>query len=79
MSSPFICKGDNGRWQVNASSMGGDLIASSLTNLYYPPSNRGVGLVFSSFAINTGGRVANALVQEFILRKYTSNSKQNGD
>jgi hypothetical protein len=80
ISSPFICKGDNGHWQFNASSMGGDLISASLTNLYYPPSNRGVGLVFSSFAINTGGRVANALVQEFILRKYTSNAnKQKGD
>ena len=80
ISSPFICKGDNGRWQFNYSSIGGDLIASSLTNLYYPPSNRGPGLVFSNTLINTGGRVANALIQEFILKKYTSNAnKQTGD
>src|SRR5271156_6216722 len=74
ISSPFICRGDNGHHQVNFSSMGGDLIASSLANLYYPDSNRGPGLVFSTFAINSGARVANALVQEFILRKHTTNS-----
>jgi hypothetical protein len=75
LSSPFICKGDNGRWQFNYSSVGGDLISASLTNLYLPPSNRGPGLVFSSALINTGGRLANAVVQEFILRKYTTNAK----
>jgi hypothetical protein len=75
LSSPFICRGDNGRSQINVSSMGGDLIAASLTNIYYPPSNRGPGIVFSSFLINSGGRVANALVQEFILGKHTTNAK----
>jgi hypothetical protein len=76
ISAPFICRGDNGHQQINYSSMGGDLIASSLTNTYYPNSNRGPGIVFSSFFINTGGRMANALVQEFVLRKHTSNSNR---
>jgi hypothetical protein len=71
ISAPFICRGDNGKNEVNFSSMGGDLIASSLTNLYYPDSNRGPGIVFTSFFVNSGGRIANALVQEFLLRKYT--------
>jgi hypothetical protein len=75
LSSPFICRGDNGHPQFNASSMGGDLIAGSLTNVYYPPSNRGPGIVFSSFLVNTGGRMANAIIQEFILGKYTTNAK----
>ncbi|MEA2544451.1 MAG: hypothetical protein QOH35_5817, partial [Acidobacteriaceae bacterium] len=56
--------------------IGGNLIAGSLTNLYYPPSNRGPGLVFSATAINAGGRLANALVQEFVLRKYTTNANK---
>src|ERR1700744_1490612 len=33
ISSPFICKGDNGRRQFNYSSIGGDLIAASLSNI----------------------------------------------
>jgi carboxypeptidase family protein len=73
--SPFICKGDNGRWQFNYSSIGGDLASGSLSNLYYPESNRGPGLVFSNALIITGGRMANDLAQEFILRRFTSNIK----
>jgi len=74
IAGPFVAKGDNGRWQPNYSSIGGDLASASLANTYYPPANRGVGLVFSSALITTGGRVANTLAQEFILRKLTSKS-----
>ncbi len=76
LSAPFICKGDNGRNQINYSSMGGDLVASSLANLYYPESNRGPALVFNTLLINSGGRMANALIQEFFLRKLTSHSNK---
>jgi hypothetical protein len=76
MSYAIICKGDNGRSQFNYSGIGGNLIAGSLTNLYYPPSNRGPGLVFSSTLINAGGRLANALVLEFVLHKYTTNANK---
>jgi hypothetical protein len=76
MSYAIMCKGDNGRTQINYSGIGGNLIAGSLTNLYYPPSNRGPGLVFSSTAINAGGRLANALVQEFVLHKFTTNANK---
>ena len=76
MSYAFICKGDNGRPQFNYSGIGGNLISASLTNLYYPTSNRGPGLVFSSTLINIDGRLANGLVQEFILRKYTTNANK---
>jgi len=69
---------DGPAWSEHRSStgIGGNLIAGSLTNLYYPPTNRGPGLVFSSTLINAGGRVANALVQEFILHKYTTNANK---
>jgi Carboxypeptidase regulatory-like domain len=77
IASPFVCKGDNGREQFNLSSIGGDLIAASLQNIYYPPSNRGPGIVLSGAVIDTGGRIVNALVQEFILQKYTKNAKKN--
>lgn len=68
---PFIAKGDNGKWQPNYSSVGGDLATSAISNLYYPTSNRGAGLVFSSFAIATAERVAACLAQEFLLSRFT--------
>lgn len=72
---PFVCKGDNGRWQPNYSSMGGDLASAAISNTYYPQSNRGAGLVFGSFAISTGERVVSSLIQEFVLGKLTSKSR----
>src|SRR5271166_3476618 len=44
LASPFICRGDNGKPQVNFSSLGGNLAASALTDAYYPDSNRGARL-----------------------------------
>lgn len=60
---------------VHYSSIGGDLGSSALSNLYYPRSDRGAGLVFSNGLITTGGSIANALAQEFILHKITTRAK----
>jgi hypothetical protein len=69
--SAFIAKGDNGKWQPNYSSMGGDLASAGISNLYYPRSNRGVGLLFGNFAIATAQHVGTNLAEEFLLRRYT--------
>lgn len=75
MFHPFVCKGDNGNWQPNYSSLGGDLASSAISNLYYPSSNRGANLVFTNFAINTAERVASSLIQEFVLRPTHSRGR----
>jgi len=75
LSSPFVCKGDNGKWQPNYSSMGGDLASSAISNAYYPGSNRGAGLVFGNFAIGTAERMVAGLAQEFILARFTHKGK----
>jgi len=75
LSSPFVCRGDNGRLQANFSSVGGDLGSSALSNLYYPASNRGAGLVFQNLAISTGERMFASLMQEFVLPRLTRKAK----
>jgi hypothetical protein len=75
LSSPFICKGDNGKWEPNYSSVGGDLAAGAISNIYYPQSNRGAGIVLENALIITGGRMANGLLQEFILRRFTPSAR----
>jgi len=72
LASPFRCRGDNGNMEWNYSTIGGDLASSAISNAYYPQSNRGVGLVVSNVLIGTAERVTSDLVQEFILRKFTS-------
>jgi hypothetical protein len=71
MLSPFIARGDNGKWQPNYSSLGGDLASSAIANAYYPQSDRGAGLVFGQFAIGTAERIGASLAQEFLLGKFT--------
>ena len=76
LSNPFIARGDNGRREINISSMGGDLISSALANTYYPDSNRGPGLVFGGFALSTGERELSSVIQEFVLRRLTPAAKR---
>lgn len=78
MAAPFVCRGDNGKNEVNFSSMGGDLISGSISNAYYPESNRGASLVFEGFALSTGERVVSTVIQEFLLKKLTPSAK-NGE
>ena len=75
IANPFICKGDDGRREINYSSIGGDLASSAISNAYYPSSNRGAGLMFENVLIDTGERTVSSLVQEFILHKFTSGAR----
>jgi hypothetical protein len=75
ISRTLICKGDNGQWQPNYSTIGGDLAAAGIANAYYPHSDRGVGRVFSTALINTGERALANFAQEFILHGVTSKGK----
>ncbi len=70
--SPLICRGDNGRAEINFSSIGGDLSSASIAEIYYPPSSRGAGTVFEDAAVVSVGRIANAFLQEFVLSRFTS-------
>ena len=73
----IICKGDNGRWQPNYSSVLGSLAAGGLSNLYYPAANRnGIGLTFQNTAIGLGGSAIGGVVQEFLLHKVTTHSHE---
>src|ERR1051325_8839228 len=75
LSSPFVCRGDNGKLQPNYSSLGGDISSAALSNLYYPASNRGAGLVFSNFFLTTGERMLSSVMQEFVIARITSRPK----
>ena len=72
LSSPFVTRADDGHRMINYSSIGGDLASGAVANAYYPEQDRGPGLVFGSALIGAGGRMADAVFQEFLLRKFTS-------
>jgi len=76
ISSPFVIQGDNGRRQFNFSGIGGNLVSGAIANAYYPDKDRGVNLVVRSALIGAGGRMVNAVAQEFLLKKFTSRHKK---
>ncbi|MGH9537475.1 MAG: carboxypeptidase-like regulatory domain-containing protein, partial [Terriglobales bacterium] len=78
IAGSVVCKGDNGKWQPNYSSILGNLAAGGISNLYYPAQDRnGVGLTFQSGAIGIGATAGANLIQEFLIRKLTPSVANN--
>jgi hypothetical protein len=75
LAAAVICRGDNGKWQPNYSSVFGDLASGALSNLYYPASSRtGAALTFENGLIDIASDAAGNLVQEFLLKHLTPHS-----
>ena len=60
---------------MNYSSILGDLSASALATTYLPPPDNRTSDVFSNAAVTTAGRIANAILQEFVFSRYTTRGK----
>jgi Carboxypeptidase regulatory-like domain len=71
LASPFICKGDNGKWQPNYSYVVGNFAAAGIANFYYPASDRGAWLVAETALVRLGENAIASVFQEFIVRKLT--------
>jgi len=72
LASPFICKGDNMRWQPNYSNVGGVFASAGISYLYYPKSDRnGAGLIVQNSMIRLGEIAFEGVLQEFVIRRLT--------
>jgi hypothetical protein len=71
IANSVICKGDNQRWQPNYSAILGGLASGGISNLYYPPKDRGAALVFENTLIGTGETAVFNVLQEFVLKRFT--------
>ena len=58
-------RGDNGKWQPNYSNVAGNLIGGGISNLYYPSSDRGIGLTFERGFTVTAEGAFGSLAYEF--------------
>jgi hypothetical protein len=72
LAMSVVCKGDNHRWQPDYSGIGGGIMASALSNAYYPAANRnGAGLIFANAAIGIGASGLQNIIQQFVVRRLT--------
>jgi len=79
LANSVICKGDNGHWQPNYSSIAGNLAAGGISNLYYPANDRnGIGTVVTTALIRLGETAVANIFQEFVAPKMTPNLTSRG-
>ncbi|MGH9616657.1 MAG: carboxypeptidase-like regulatory domain-containing protein [Acidobacteriaceae bacterium] len=71
LSTVFICRGDNGRWQPNYSNVLGTVASAGISNAYYPSNDRGLQLTIDNSLIDLALGGATALLQEFVLRSMS--------
>ncbi len=65
MSTTVRARSDDGRWVPNYSNVLGNVAAGGIANLYYPASDRGVGLTFQRALTVTAEGVIGAFLVEF--------------
>jgi len=72
ISEAFLCRGDNGKQQVNYSYILGDFLTAGLSNAYRADVDRSASLTLSNAFIILAGHVANDVVREFLLKRMTT-------
>jgi hypothetical protein len=72
LSAAAIARGDDRHWKPNYSNVLGNLSAAAISNLYYPPADRGASLVAFNAASGIGADAAANLIREFVLKRFTS-------
>ncbi len=81
-ATSFICKHDNtGKWEPNYSNVAGNIVSGAISNLYYPPSNSGIGQTFSNGMLVTAEGTIAAVFDEFwpdLSRKFLHRDPTHG-
>lgn len=81
LSTSVRCKNDRGKWVPNYSDVLGELAACGISNLYYPSTDRGVGLTFQRALTQSAEGAVGAVFFEFwpdISRKFMHNPLSKG-
>jgi hypothetical protein len=74
LASILVARGEDGHLEPNYSSFGGDFAAAAVSNLYYPRSSRGMGIVLDGFATNMAIHSAVRLLDEFVFHPQRASS-----
>ncbi|MDR3774130.1 MAG: carboxypeptidase-like regulatory domain-containing protein [Terracidiphilus sp.] len=72
IANSVMCRGDNGKWQVDYSAIVGGLASAGISNAYYPEEAReGAGPMFENMVVGFGSSAMQNLFQEFLIRRLT--------
>jgi hypothetical protein len=76
MCAALITRSDKGRRQPNYSYVLGTFTAGGLSNLYYPPENRGALLTFTNGLADIAGEAGANLLREFVFSRFTNRAAE---
>lgn len=74
VKSSLLTKGDNGRWQPPYASVAGWIAAAEISEIYLPGERTQYTLIGRTLMFRFAGAVAINMLQEFLLKKLTSNT-----
>jgi hypothetical protein len=66
LSAAVRTKGDDGKWQPGFSTILGSFAAGGISNLYFPPQNRGAGLTLERGSLQIAERALSVMLDEFL-------------
>lgn len=79
IANAVICKGDNGHWQTNYSSILGNFASGGIANLYYPAKDRhGAELTLEIAGSGIGVTAAYNIFEEFASKMLTPAVRKHG-
>ena len=79
VGTAFYCRGDNGKWQPNYSSVLADVAAGAISNTYYPESDRnGAVVTIEHGLLNAVGDGVSNLLEEFVFKHITPGAPKGG-
>jgi hypothetical protein len=78
VGSAFVARSDSGHLMPDYSHVLGEISSGALSNLYYPASSRGVGLIFTNAGIGLAGRAGQNLIREFVFKHLTKHVPSTG-
>ena len=73
LSYAVAARSDSGKPMPNYAYLLGGMGAAALSNAYYPREERGAGLILTNAALGFVGRAGQAVIQEFVARRVTTN------
>jgi hypothetical protein len=74
VKSAFLTRGDNGKWQPPYATLTGMIASAELSQAYLPGSRTQYTLLGRSLMFRFGGLVGLNLAEEFLAKKFTSNT-----
>ena len=73
LGAAFVCRGDNGKWQPNYSSVLADVATGAISNTYYPASDRvGAATTIEIGLINAAEEGFSNLLEEFVFKHMST-------